>query len=288
MLKKITILILLSTLFSASSFSFPWPVVTSGELTNFSHTNNSFSGRFQFFVGYVDVPDIYADEIATRNGYSVGVTVSSGSEQFGWYSTGNNLLGPSVALCRPGPCAVTWKEASDIYIKQFGMGIRDFDSAFTLTTSPQTYNGQVLRTCSGINDGRNIINPPGISGCNGYSPSGYTYCNFIDENVDFNFGRMVASQASGSHLSKDINIECVKGPAATAKLTYTLQLVQGNPLPLSNGMFAMFTIDGKELSEIKHPLSTEVYSLPLTATLTGAPTTTGPFEGNAVMIFSIM
>lgn len=94
-------------------------------------------------------------------------------------------------------------------------------------------------------------------------------------------GEITASDVSTIRRSRDIVIKC------TSDIKFKLNLQQQNTTPnsisLSNGMKALFKVEGSDLADSIHQGIDGLTTLQLTASLTGDADSTGPFEGSGVI-----
>lgn len=132
---------------------------------------------------------------------------------------------------------------------------------------------------------REAFTPPGVSAvnsaeCIGTPPLNH-WCAPETDTLDFDFGVIVPSEISSVQRSKDIVIRC------TSDMKFKLNLFQQNEMPgsisLSNGLKALFKIEGDDLSETVQQGVEGTISLPLTASLTGNADSAGFFEGSGVI-----
>lgn len=127
--------------------------------------------------------------------------------------------------------------------------------------------------------------PPGITPVNGGecigTPPPNEWCAPETQSLNFDFGEITASDVPTIRRSRDIVIKC------TSDIKFKLNLQQQNETPnsisLSNGMKALFKVEGADLTESIHQGIDGLITLPLTASLTGDADSTGPFEGSGVI-----
>lgn len=127
--------------------------------------------------------------------------------------------------------------------------------------------------------------PPGIAPVNSAecigTPPDNEWCAPETQSLNFDFGEITASDIQTVRRSRDIVIKC------TSDMKFKLNLQQQNETPnsisLSNGMKALFKVEGADLTESIHQGIDGLITLPLTASLTGDADSTGPFEGSGVI-----
>lgn len=122
-------------------------------------------------------------------------------------------------------------------------------------------------------------NLPVLDACVGLIPPDVT-CNLASGDINFSYGNLNRSSASGTSLSHKINVECTGGDVSLG-----FRLSTGNDeIPLSNGMTAKLTLNDHALDARDKITQNKVNSLKLTSTLSGTANATGPFTGSAVLI----
>ncbi|WP_421356684.1 hypothetical protein [Pseudocitrobacter faecalis] len=121
-------------------------------------------------------------------------------------------------------------------------------------------------------------NPGGGLGCVGLPPAP-EWCALATPSLTYAFGTMQLANAPGSSLTEELSVQC------TAGVKYTLDLVGNSEIDLSNGMKAIITADSSTLGSTLNGVE-GINRVPLTATLSGTPTTSGAFSGAGILFVS--
>lgn len=111
------------------------------------------------------------------------------------------------------------------------------------------------------------------------TPPVHQWCALTTPVISFGYGTMNLTEAKGSVKQATVGVSCTTG------MEYTLRLRGETGVPLSNGMRAELTADGKPLNTTIHGAVGE-QSISLTSTLQGQPERTGDFRGEGVLFVS--
>lgn len=267
-----------------------WPV-----LTDVQADSKGYSATMYWTTVPVTLTEAELDSVACTGSSSINKSCSLGvyyrldADRFGYsQDLATRQTISSIASAGMGT-TVTWRQIfaenqftpGSEYVTAPNHSLRE--SCFRIGISKYTGTWSATITWAAVNNQTSV--PPGIapvsSGeCIGTPPDD-EWCAPETINLDFDFGTIRQTSASGTQRSKDITVRC------TTDMKFKLFMQQQNAtagsISLNNGMEGILSINGEALSDSIQQGTDGTVNIPLTVTLTGEPESEGTFTGSGVV-----
>lgn len=274
-------------LFSNAQADVKWPTIVSYSLDSPRFANSWWRGTYTVSWTTIYIPEAIRNQVPNGGNMSAfgARYIVPVNPQF----KGGNLPPYVDATCRPN---CTWGDLSDLFYEKYAeSGTITTNVEFSSVTS-DIFSGMPYLACLGgtrYNQARD--DPPiapmaGLNDCLAVLSESYTSCSFVDSQLEFDFGRMITSHASGQSMNKSIDVECIKDPSDQYAVSYKLFSIKGSEISLGNGMTAKLSINGIGFSDFKQTISDGIFPLILSVFLEGTPTSSGPFGGESVIVMT--
>lgn len=203
-----------------------WPIVT-----NITSVPSGSSTTVSFTIDMIPIRQ--TNTRTTLGNYLV--LRASGVNQVG-YVSGPDLLSPSSV-------GLTWQQASDQWLQQYGMRtimVRNLSTNYVggcaAIALAASNTNSVVNTWNGITD-----SPIGPTSCTSIPISAYR-CDITPASLSIDYGRVNAAEANGKVASTNFNMNC-DGP-----VSFTFSSSSGATLALGSNLGAQLTIDGQPLN----------------------------------------